>query len=58
MVLAYLDPVAGGMVIQTVIAAAVALPIILRSQLARGIKRIRRQKGEPSATHAEPPVGD
>jgi hypothetical protein len=58
MVLAYLDAVAGGMVIQTVIAAAVALPIILRSQLTRGIKRLRRQRADPSNPQVEPPVGD
>lgn len=58
MVFAYLDPVAGGMVIQTVIAAAVALPIILRTQLARGIKRLRRQKAEAVEIPTEPAAGD
>ncbi|MBA3430558.1 MAG: hypothetical protein H0U16_03635 [Actinobacteria bacterium] len=41
MVFAYLDPAAGGMIIQSIIALAVALPFILRSQIARGLDRIR-----------------
>lgn len=41
MVLGYLDPAAGGMIIQTIIAAAVALPFILRSHISRGLARLR-----------------
>jgi len=41
MVLAYLDPAAGGMIIQTIVAAAVALPFILRAQISRGLAKIR-----------------
>ena len=41
MLLAYLDPAAGGMIIQTIIAAAVALPFILRSHISRGLQRLR-----------------
>ena len=41
MVLAYLDPAAGGMVIQAIVAAAVALPFILRAQISRGLARFR-----------------
>jgi hypothetical protein len=48
MVLAYLDPAAGGMVIQTLVAAAVALPFILRSQLTRGLNRLRGRSSEPA----------
>ena len=43
MFLAYLDPAAGGMIIQTLIAAAVAIPFILRTQISRGIDRFRRR---------------
>jgi hypothetical protein len=52
MVLAYLDPAASGMVIQTIIAAAVALPIILRSHISRGMQwiRDRRPAEQPSQT--------
>ena len=47
MVLAYLDPAAGGMIVQTIIAAAVALPFILRGQITRAVARFRggRPKG-------------
>ncbi len=48
MVLGYLDPAAGGMIIQTIIAAAVALPFILRSQIARGLARIRGERPNTS----------
>lgn len=41
MIFAYLDPAAGGMIIQTIIAASVALPFILRTHIARGLERIR-----------------
>jgi hypothetical protein len=41
MVLGYLDPAAGGMIVQTIIAAAVALPFILRAQISRGLARLR-----------------
>lgn len=52
MVLAYLDPAAGGMVIQTLVAAAVALPFILRSQLTRGLARLRGRTAEPASEEA------
>lgn len=45
MVFAYLDPAAGGMIIQTIIAAAVAVPFILRTQISRGLARLRSQRG-------------
>ena len=43
MFLAYLDPAAGGMIIQTIIAAAVAIPFILRTQISRGIQLLRKR---------------
>ena len=49
MFLAYLDPAAGGMIIQTIIAAAVAIPFILRTQISRGIELIRK-RNEPAKT--------
>jgi hypothetical protein len=45
MVFAYLDPAAGGMIIQTIVAAAVAVPFILRSQISRMINRLRAYRG-------------
>lgn len=44
MLLAYLDPAAGGMIIQSLIAAAVALPFILRGHISKGLAKLR---GEP-----------
>jgi hypothetical protein len=43
MLLAYLDATTGGLILQTLVAAAVAIPFILRSQLARGISLFRRR---------------
>ena len=57
MVFAYLDPAAGGMVIQTLVAAAVALPFILRSQISRGLARFRGRSSE-TATDQAPPEED
>lgn len=58
MIFAYLDPAAGGMIIQTIIAAAVALPFILRTQIARGLDRLRGRsassKAVPETHKAEP----
>ena len=54
MVLAYLDPAAGGMVIQTLVAAAVALPFILRSQLTRGLNRLRGRSAEAASDETPP----
>ena len=44
MVFAYLDPAAGGMIIQTIVAATVAVPFILRAQIARVVGRLRGQR--------------
>jgi hypothetical protein len=41
MILGYIDPGAGSMVIQMLIAAALAVPFFLRTQIARGLDRIR-----------------
>lgn len=47
MLLAYLDASTGGLLIQTLIAALVAVPFIMRSQVARGLAFIRR-RGRPA----------
>ena len=57
MFVAYLDPAAGGMIIQTIIAAAVAIPFILRTQISRGIELIRK-RNEPSKTREQDPQTD
>jgi hypothetical protein len=46
---AYLDPGAGSLAIQMIIAAALAVPYFLRTQIARGINRLR---GQSSGTRA------
>jgi hypothetical protein len=43
MVLAYLDATTGTLIIQTIIAAAVAIPFILRTQLSRAIAVFRKR---------------
>lgn len=43
MLFGYLDPAAGGMLIQTIVAAAIAIPFILRAQITRGLARLRGQ---------------
>lgn len=55
MVFAYLDPGAGSMVIQTIIAAVVAVPFVLRSQIGRVMTRLR---GRTGSTRAQPTSKD
>jgi hypothetical protein len=43
--LAYIDPGSGSLIIQALIATIVAIPILLRSQIARGVGAIRRATG-------------
>ena len=58
MVFAYIDPGAGSMVIQMLIAAAVAVPFFLRTQIARGISRLRgRKEAQPSTEERTPRNG-
>jgi hypothetical protein len=39
--LAYIDPGSGSLAIQAVIASALVVPFVLRSQICRGVARIR-----------------
>jgi hypothetical protein len=41
MTLAYLDPGAGSLMVQMILAAALAVPFFIRTHIARGIDRIR-----------------
>jgi hypothetical protein len=43
MILIYIDPGAGSMVIQAMLAAVLAIPFFFRTQIARVIGRFRRQ---------------
>jgi len=54
MVFAYLDPATGGMVIQSIIAAAVTVPFLLRTQIARGWSKLRGTRSAESSK--EPPT--
>jgi hypothetical protein len=39
---AYIDPGTGSLIIQAAIAAVIAIPILLRSQIARVVRALRR----------------
>jgi hypothetical protein len=54
MVLAYLDASTGGLLIQTLIAALVAVPFIMRSQVARGLAFIRRRGRQAEQQESRP----
>jgi len=45
MILLYIDPGAGSMVIQAVLAGLLAVPFIFRTQLGRAILRLRELRG-------------
>jgi hypothetical protein len=48
MILAYIDPNAGSMLIQAFIAAMVAIPFFFRRQIARAARILRRDRGSES----------
>ena len=43
--LAYVDPGTGSLIIQALIAAAVAVPLFFRNQIVRGVSALRRTVG-------------
>jgi hypothetical protein len=47
MILAYIDPGAGSLLIQALIAAALSIPFFLRRSLGDVIGRLRRGRREP-----------
>ncbi len=49
--LAYIDPGTGSLIIQTVIAAAIAVPLFFRHQIGRLLGVVRR-RGEPEKPSA------
>jgi hypothetical protein len=53
-ILAYIDPGSGSLVIQAVIAALVAAPIVLRQQIGRLVRLVRGGSAATAATPAEP----
>jgi hypothetical protein len=44
--LAYIDPGSGSLVIQAVIAALLAVPFLLRQQIGRVVRAVRREEPE------------
>ena len=44
MVFAYIDPGAGSMIIQTIIAGALAVPFIMRTQISQALAKLRRNR--------------
>jgi hypothetical protein len=53
MIFLYIDPGAGTMVIQALLAGILAVPFFFRSQVARAIQRFRALRGE----HEDPTPG-
>jgi hypothetical protein len=55
--LAYIDPGSGSLAIQAVIASAMVAPFFLRSQIRKGLNRLRGHPSVdiPSVTAAPPP---
>jgi hypothetical protein len=51
---AYIDPGAGSMVIQAVLAAALAVPFFFRTHIGRAVQRLRAMRG----TRDEAPTED
>jgi hypothetical protein len=55
-IVAYIDPGAGAMLIQALVAGAIAIPFFFRSAIARAVHRLRGQqaangKSEPPRPH-------
>ena len=50
MVLAYLDPGAGSMLIQALLAGVLAVPFLLRSRLAQVVRRFRHAEPQENAS--------
>ena len=49
----YIDPGSGSLIIQAIIAGLVAIPFFFRSQIARGVRAIRRAAGREPDSSAE-----
>lgn len=55
MPLAYIDPGAGSLVIQALIAAVVSVPFFLRSQLRAVVSRLRRDRASERSLAVQAP---
>lgn len=56
--LAYIDPGAGSLFVQAVIATALVVPFVLRSQIRKGIDRLRGRSSIATATATTAPPPD
>jgi hypothetical protein len=56
--LAYIDPGAGSLFIQAVIATVLVAPFFLRSQIRRGIDRLRGRSTTATTTATTAPTSD
>jgi hypothetical protein len=52
---AYIDPGSGSLIIQAVIAAIIAVPILLRTQISRAFRALRRSD-DPDPTPRDGPA--
>ena len=50
LMLAYIDPGSGSLIIQAVIATLIAVPFFFRQQIARIVRVVRRRDDTPGAT--------
>ena len=50
LMLAYIDPASGSLIIQAVIATVIAVPFFFRQQIARFVRVIRRRDENTGAT--------
>ena len=50
--LLYIDPGAGSMVVQAVLAAALAIPFLFRTHIGRAVQRLRDIRGPRDETQA------
>ncbi len=54
MILLYIDPGAGSLLIQALIAAVVSVPFFFRNAIRNGVRRIRGEKAaEPAGTSSD-----
>jgi hypothetical protein len=53
MIFAYIDPGAGSLLLQALIAGALVIPYFFRQQIGRVVRRIRGDKADDAATTTE-----
>ena len=57
LLLAYIDPGSGSLIIQAVIAAVIAIPIFLRSQMGRAVRTLRHSDDQEPTRGDDPAAG-